>query len=354
VELRLLKVDDPSWHSAVSHGGCDFYHLPAYAALCASLLADAEPAALCITEGESRFLLPMLLRPVPHMDPIGYRDATSPYGYPGPLVSHDGGQPPGQGADFLRRAVALMMDRLRELRVISVFTRFHPLLPIDLAPFREMGRLILHGETVAIDLRLDEAAIWGGMRANHRSGIRRSEAAGYEVVFDADLDYLDIFIAAYQQTMDRVQASREYYFPRGYYAKLREMLDGGMHLVLVRIAGRFASAALFTEVDGILQYHLGGTFDESMSLHSHKLLFHRVALWGRKRGCRWLHLGGGVGGGEDSLFHFKAGFSPSRHPFHTWRLICDRGVYERLSGDGGLDAEYFPAYRRKARSEVKG
>jgi hypothetical protein len=42
--------------------------------------------------------------------------------------------------------------------------------------------------------------------------------------------------------------------------------------------------------------------------------------------CIW----GGVGGGKDSLYHFKAGFSKQTHTFLTLRLIIDEEKYSHL------------------------
>ena len=70
--------------------------------------------------------------------------------------------------------------------------------------------------------------------------------------------------------------------------------------------------------------------------------------WAGGLGARWMHLGGGVGGAEDSLFRFKAGFSPRRHRFETWRWIVDPHAYERRCrhANVGADESFFPAYRR--------
>ena len=46
-----------------------------------------------------------------------------------------------------------------------------------------------------------------------------------------------------------------------------------------------------------------------------KLMLHFVRTWAKDRGLRRLRLGGGVGGKEDSLYRFKAGFSTDRHAF---------------------------------------
>jgi hypothetical protein len=78
--------------------------------------------------------------------------------------------------------------------------------------------------------------------------------------------------------------------------------------------------------------------------------------WAAAAGARVFHLGGGVGGREDSLFQYKAGFSDRRHQFATWQWIVDASVYRQLcerrthtaetaATDDG-DEAYFPAYRR--------
>ena len=83
-----------------------------------------------------------------------------------------------------------------------------------------------------------------------------------------------------------------------------------------------------------------------------KVMIHFAALWGKERGDRILHLGGGVGGNGDSLMHFKEGFSPSRHAFSTLRILVDADAYARLvrERDPSLDPAdlggYFPLYRR--------
>ena len=63
----------------------------------------------------------------------------------------------------------------------------------------------------------------------------------------------------------------------------------------------------------------------------------------------------GVGGANDRLLHFKAGFSPLRFPFFTLRLITDEARYRHLvdqrartanvAADALLATNFFPAYR---------
>ena len=65
----------------------------------------------------------------------------------------------------------------------------------------------------------------------------------------------------------------------------------------------------------------------------------------RNEALNVLHLGGGVGGAQDSLMHFKAGFSDRRHLFKTWRVVLDEQQYTELSGKEPESTGFFPAYR---------
>jgi lipid II:glycine glycyltransferase (peptidoglycan interpeptide bridge formation enzyme) len=112
-----------------------------------------------------------------------------------------------------------------------------------------------------------------------------------------------------------------------------------------------AAAALFVETGGIVQMHLTGHDERHAAHQPMKLLFHHVREWTKGRGDRLLHLGGGRGGEDDSLFHFKAGFSPIHQPFSSLRLVIRPTVYADLvtARDPSLDpadmSGHFPLYR---------
>ena len=92
------------------------------------------------------------------------------------------------------------------------------------------------------------------------------------------------------------------------------------------------AAGIFTEFRGIIQALLVGTDDRYRRHSPLKLLLDDVRRWGHARGDLVLHLGGGRGGSEDSLFAFKSRFSRRRHAFHTGRWVLDRVAYQELSG----------------------
>jgi hypothetical protein len=82
-------------------------------------------------------------------------------------------------------------------------------------------------------------------------------------------------------------------------------------------------------------------------------MFDHVRGWARDAGCTTFHLGGGVGGRDDSLFRFKLGFSSSTADFYTCRMVMNQARYTCLSRKfmefkGSMSPEkeeYFPLYR---------
>ena len=155
--------------------------------------------------------------------------------------------------------------------------------------------------------------------------------------------------------MARVGAASHYFFDHEYFSLLLDLLGSRVKLFTCTLDGVVIAAGLFLVCGDIIQYHLGGARDEYVGLGPMKLVIDAVREWGTDAGLRVLHLGGGVGAHEDSLFQFKAGFSDRRHPYATWRWAPDPALYDRMTtrkarwnaerGLGYVSAEHFPIYR---------
>jgi hypothetical protein len=341
VSHGLVDARSAVWSAALETVPHDVYHLPGYTCLEAAREA-ARPVAFVYTEPGRAFLLPLLVREIPG---TALLDATSGYGYPGVACN----APLDEDA-FWRRAADALMGSLSEAGVVSCFVRMHPLLPGRLDALARVGDLLQHGHTVSIDLTLSEDEIWNRIRSNHRRQIRAGLKRGLRVEVD-NWSYLPEWVDVYYETMNRVQATAFYYFDRAYFEGLRGAVGECLHLVTVQDDGRVIGGGLFFEHDGIVQYHLGGTRTADLNQQPTKLVFDHVSRWAKARGNRVFHLGGGSGGRDDSLSHFKRGFSPDHPAFFTWRLIPDRAAYEdvgRRTGGALQDAppSFFPAYRR--------
>ena len=332
----------------------DFYHLPAYHRL-AEERGEGTAHLFTYREGDHTIALPLLLRPV-EASGEEWSDATSVYGYAGPLASP--AQIPESVVGSFQKA---LKDALIERRVVALFSRLHPLIP-QTGLLAGLGDCRLEGETVSIDLALPPEAQRAQYRSSHRSRINKLRREGVICLCDEDRRHLGDFVSVYHETMRRVNAHGSYFFDADYFAGLAGGLGPKLQLFVVTVGGRVAAGALVTLCAGIVQYHLGGTRGEFLHLSPMGLIFDTVRQWAGEQGARFFHLGGGVGSQEDSLFHFKAGFSESRHDFGTWRWVVVPEVYRELcearqEADRQLGAEpaatdFFPLYRRPVSSPV--
>jgi lipid II:glycine glycyltransferase (peptidoglycan interpeptide bridge formation enzyme) len=306
--------------------------------------AGGEAAVYLYEDGERRFLLPVVVRPIPGTD---LTDLSSPYGYPGPTSNADSAD-----ETFWRAAADGLVEVLASSSIVSCFVRMHPLLPINLDALSAVGAVVQHGYTVSIDLTKSEQEMWSQVRPNHRRQINRADRAGATVLID-EWDRLSTFVDVYHETMRRVGASDYYFFERSYFDRLRSALGDRVHLVTIEFGETVAGGGIFFECGGIVQYHLGATRTDYLSQQPTKLMFDKVRRWAKSRGNLAFHLGGGVGSEGDPLFHFKSGFSHDWRPFYTWRIVADQVAYRSLtvahcrSEDGTDLRQYFPAYRRQ-------
>jgi hypothetical protein len=337
---RLVETADPTWQRALTAVSHDVYHLPRYAALEGRRIG-ARPLAYLYQDGADLLFLPLLMRAVPGSNA---NDATSAYGYPGPVST----VPPGLGDGFWDAACAALPPTLARAGAVSCFVRLHPLLPFDPDALASTGTVAPRGPTVLVDLRRPVEQMWAQLRKNHRRQIEAAYRDGVTTRFD-DSPALDEFIGCYHETMRRVNAADDYFFAPAYFQELWQSMGDGIHLVTAHRRGDMIGGGLFFEHAGIVQYHLGATRTAHLHRQPMKLLLHEVMRWAAARGDHVLHLGGGVGGRPDSLFHFKAGFSPWRTTFHTWQLVVVPDRYAALVADraasGTADPAFFPAYR---------
>ena len=120
--------------------------------------------------------------------------------------------------------------------MVTTFVRLHPLLPVPLDVLDTAGDVIHHGETVSVDLTLSLEETWHETRRDHHNHINRARRAGVEVVFD-DWERLDEWVTIYHEIMQRLDASKFYFFPREHLTALHEAVGDRMHLAVAIVNG---------------------------------------------------------------------------------------------------------------------
>lgn len=350
-DIQIFHCEEPaSWNSAVERCAWhDFYHLAEYHLLHKQ---EGQGILIVISEDEKTIAFPLLVRPIEEVggleDFSGYFDATSVYGYPGPITNAE------TDIRFLKQAGWVLGNILRDQKIISVFSRLHPILGNDKYVF--VGAAIPIGETISIDLTLPEEQQTKLYRKNHQRDIKKALHNNLICFEDKEWSRYDDFIRLYYATMERVGAEVRYFFSREYFDELRVALKDSLRLFIVTQEDVVLSAGLFTLVRGIVQYHLGASNPNFMQHHAaSKLLFDTVRRWASKYNATVFHLGGGVGGKNDSLFNFKRGFSDRIHTFWIWKYIVDKCCYEQalaarhawltMNNLALTENSYFPAYR---------
>lgn len=331
----------------------DFYHLPQYHAL-AEELGEGSARLLVYREGDYQIVLPILLRsldalPAARAIGPGWMDATSVYGYPGPIASSEP-VPPAVIANFQQA----LLERLRDWRVVTVFSRLNPLLP-QRHLVAGLGEFFV-SQTVSIDLTEPVAVQRSRYRRSFKDAINKLRRLGLTVVRDAERTHLDTFVEIYHETMCRVDAAERYFFPPGYFQALSDRLGSRMELFMGFHQGQAVCGGLLVACHGVLQYHLGGTRTAALCYAPMKLLVDEARLWACSQGLRVLHLGGGATPApDDPLLFFKRGFSDRLHEFAAWRWIIAPAENARLCAENARQlaakglrhghASFFPAYR---------
>jgi hypothetical protein len=352
MKIQFIDLSSHLWLQTLDGLRYDFYHLPGYVDLEAKR-TEATAEAILMTDDDKIFFLPYLLRNCNDLfaETVEIFDVISPYGYPGFLLNEAAASTP----EFLSVAIKNLTQAWRERNICSAFLRLHPILNQDVNNSINNDLFTLNGATVSVDLTLERSEIWSQTRSEHRNKINRCVREGFSAKMVPIQEYINDFNAIYEETMARVGAVKLYYFGIDYFETIINVLGDKLHLCMVELNGEITCGGLFTECCGIVQYHLGGTKSSFLKQAPTKLMFDYVRFWAKERGNQVFHLGGGLGGSQDSLYHFKAGFSKQRHTFFTRRLITDEEKYLHLVNlrakhlnievDQLLNTNFFPAYR---------
>jgi hypothetical protein len=346
--VDFVSPDDRRWKQVLERCAHDFYHLPAYLEF-AAWHEGGTPVAFLAMDNDAFLLAPLLIQRIPSVlgGSSGWKDAKTPYGYPSPLFHSSSAGP------TLHAFLTQFRQHCRELNIVTAFFRLHPLINLPVDVLQEYGEVVPRGETVSVALSAPLETIWGKVRTNHKRDVKKLKRDGFYACLDR-WDHYETFITLYRQTMTRLNATGFYMFSDEYFLNLRRALDSHLHLITAHNPqGVVVAAGLFISTNGIVQYHLGATHEDYLRAAPSKLVFEYAIRSAKAEGSRVLHLGGGLGAKNDSLFHFKAGFSNSVHRFYTFHMILDGRKYAMLNtrwqeqgGKPDEDSCFFPSYRR--------
>ena len=336
----IVKINNSKWNDYINGSKTyDFYHTSCYHKI--EINESGSPLLFVASSNKEFICLPLIVKQITGTE---FFDATSAYGYCGPVASISLDKlNPGLN-NFFKTS---FLKYCREKKIVSVFSRLHSLIK-QRDFFENFGKVINLNKTVAIDLTLSLDEQRRAFRKSNKSEINQLKGKkGYvfQKIENSDDESINEFLEIYLETMKKVGAKPYYFFDFDYFKKLLINPCFECDLLVARKNDEMAAGAIFTKTNTIMQYHLAGTKDEYFKDTPMKLILDEARKIGTKEGLKYLNLGGGVGGSdEDSLFRFKSGFSKNFHQFSVWNLVVNQEVYDKLVQEKEVSQEEFPNF----------
>jgi hypothetical protein len=306
--------------------------------------------AAILTNDDGGILYPFIVRPLAK-EPWGVTDGhacdlITAYGYGGPFgwnVTYE------ETESFW----AQFDEWARDQEAVTSFDRLS-LFPEQLLSFN--GDVEAKGLNIIRRLDLPESELWADYAPKVRQNVNYARRQGLRVEADSSGKRLDEFMAIYNSTMTRRNASRDYFHPRKFFESIIRDLFGHFVFFYLDLNGRAISSELVLFSKKSTYSFLGGSLKEAFELRGNDLLKHEIFTWCRNAGKKCVVLGGGYRG-ADGIFAFKKTFAPTGavafnigkrtfDPALSQRMVDRRRSWEKERGvEWSPDPEYFPVYR---------
>jgi hypothetical protein len=262
----------------------------------------------------------------------GYVDVFTPYGFSGFV---------GVGDHF--GVARSWHDFARQQGYVCAFIGMNPLL--SRFDGFEPGEIYEYNDLHVLDLARSEAALFASLSKNRRRQVTACRR-GSPRLFRDRTENAAFLVRHYSAFVRDRGASEVYQFSEDTLLRLLEspnsvLLGAGSHDSL-------EATWLSTCTSTVAEYFMTVSLPEGR--HHAAALLWEGALELKRRGVRWLNLGGGVTRG-DGIARFKERFGGSRLPLRALKQVFRPDLYDELCAAAGADpldrSGFFPAYQRR-------
>jgi hypothetical protein len=289
---------------------------PSYVAADAARDAQLIPTCLIFEDQSQVWLHCLHLTDIPGGE---LKDASSPYGYGGPVATT------GDGA-FIAAAWAAYARWMREQRVAVEYVRFHPVLGNE----RHYGGHIVDNRQV-VSMALDAGDPGAAYPSRLRHTLKKAATAGLVYEEGSLKGRAAAFGAFHRAAMGEMQADSFYLFSDAYFDRLAESGFATLGVCRHSSSDQWLAASLFLDGPDVREYHLAATNEAGRKLGASSFALHQAALAAQQLGLRHLYLGGGTNASPDNpLFFFKSSFSAQRLAYRTGWTVFDSAAYDEL------------------------
>lgn len=284
---------------------------------------DGKAKLFVYKEEKNMVLYPFMLNEIKELYfDTRFYDIESAYGYGGPITnSYD--------KEFLNNFENNFMRYCIKSNIVAEFIRFHPLIKNENIFSKNID--VSHNRTtVYLELSKGIDRIWNeDISSKNKNKIRKAEKSN--LIVEVNSNYEE-FKEIYFKTMDKVNASDNYYFNDKYYEKIQN--NRGMFLFNVKKDDVTISSAIFMAQGEYFHYHLSGSRKEYLKFAPNNLLLWEAIKFACKHGAKKFHLGGGLNNNlEDNLIIFKKSFSNNTAKFYIGKRVHNQEVYDYIIGE---------------------
>lgn len=341
--MPFISPNNKKWSRLLSTSLYDIYHLPGYSKLDAKTIQGSPIGWYSSLKSGEVALIPLIERVIQMNDNVE-KDLVSPYGYPGLLCGESTSNK--QHIEWIEE----FHENSTTEGYVSSFLRLHPIYNKISYSNPPAITQFFHGQTVSINLNIPLNSLRKSYSKNHRRDLNHLIRNGFRTSIN-EWHQLPDFIKIYFETMKRNKAKHRYFFNDHYFKELRKLLKDKLILFMIQDKiGQQTAGGLFSLVNGLAQFLLGGTNDDFVKESPSKLMMDSAIEYFKEKGAHTIHLGGGFENDcSDGLFRFKEGFGNQYHTFSTLRFINRIDIYNKLLENNYLCLQqfgnYFPKYR---------
>ena len=287
-------------------------------------------------------IMPFHLREIEYHDTTKYYDVISTYGYSGPLFNDT------VTDTSIKQFWSKVDEWYAQNNIVSEFIRFN------------LGNNHLYYSGTCnptlLNIKgnlLEPNTQWENYDRKVRKNVNKAIKHGLRI----DIYYRNItpiifehFYNIYIETMDRANASKEYYFSK---QKIESFIGSLKDNCAIAIAYKestpIASELVLLSKSNMYSF-LGGTRSDYFKLRPNDLLKDKLINWAYTNGFKHDILGGGYGS-NDGIYNFKKTFFPNDVAiFYTGRKIVNKNIYNQLSNiteeTPNTNDTFFPLYRK--------
>lgn len=270
----------------------------------------------------------------------GYSDIISAFDFGGFFDTTNSIQRKGE---LVSKFEKYFFEYANSCKIVSEFCRVHPFYNFDFNVLKLYEcKYITDNVYVFIDRSYEE--IWKDYAASRKRLVKQGRRNNFKVEESRDFSK---FIPIYYKNLDRLKASKDYYFPIDYLKNLNEFLD---LYYLYTEKGELCSAHVYLKDNDNVFAFLPHSMQDFLNLRPNDFLYDHVIEKYSKLNLKNFHLGGGV----DSLRQFKSKFSNHRIPYYIMKAVFQPNIYKELvlqnykiSGScTPSNTDFFPEYRQ--------